>query len=237
MTSDFSRYAVYAVPDPQSPLFLRASRWLGWDSVAAAAATFPEVRELENPGALDIELMTRTPRKYGFHGTMKPPMRLADGYDEATLLAKAGKLAAGLAPVSIPGMQVSVIGGFLALVPMEPDAGLAELAGNVVSALDEFRQPANEAELERRRAAGLSVRQDQLLCEWGYPYVFDEFRFHMTLSGRLDADRAAMAQAMLEEWIAPVVPAPFILDRLAIMGEAADGRFRLVTWLPLGSRM
>ena len=92
MTSAFSRYAIYAVPDPASPLFLRASRWLGWDSVAAAAAQFPQRHELDNPGSLDIELITRTPRKYGFHGTLKPPMRLAEGHDEAMLIAKAGKL-------------------------------------------------------------------------------------------------------------------------------------------------
>ena len=91
MTSAFSRYAVYAMADPQSPLFLRASRWLGWDGVAAAALTFPEAWELENPRPLDIELVTRTPRKYGFHGTIKPPMRLAEGYDEAILMARASE--------------------------------------------------------------------------------------------------------------------------------------------------
>ena len=237
MTSDFSRYAVYAVPDPQSPLFLRASRWLGWDSVAAVALPFPAAGELDNPGSLDIEPMTRTPRKYGFHGTMKPPMRLAEGCDEATLIVRAREFASTLAPVSIPALEIAAIGSFLALVPAEPNAGLADLACGIVTGLDEFRRPPNEAEMDKRRAAGLSARQDELLREWGYPYVLDEFRFHMTLSGRLDTDRKSMAQAMLETWIAPVVPAPFILDRLAIMGEANDGRFRLVTWVPLGSCM
>ena len=235
MTSDFSRYAVYAVPDPQSPLFLRASRWLGWDSVAAVALPFPAAGELDNPGSLDIELMTRTPRKYGFHGTMKPPMRLAEGCDEATLIVRAREFASTLAPVSIPALEIAAIGSFLALVPAEPNAGLADLAGGIVTGLDEFRRPPDEAEMDKRRAAGLSARQDELLREWGYPYVLDEFRFHMTLSGRLDADRKSMALAMLETWIAPVVPAPFILDRLAIMGEANDGRFRLVKWVSLGS--
>ena len=235
MTSDFSRYAVYAVPDPQSPLFLRASRWLGWDSVAAVALPFPAAGELDNPGSLYIELMTRTPRKYGLHGTMKPPMRLAEGCDEATLIVRAREFASTLAPVSIPALEIAAIGSFLALVPAEPNAGLADLAGGIVTGLDEFRRPPNEAEMDKRRAAGLSARQDELLREWGYPYVLDEFRFHMTLSGRLDADRKSMALAMLETWIAPVVPAPFILDRLAIMGEANDGRFRLVKWVSLGS--
>ena len=167
MTSAFSRYAIYAVPDPASPLFQQASRWLGWDSVAAAAAQFPQRHELDNPGSLDIELITRTPRKYGFHGTLKPPMRLAEGHDEAMLIAKAGKLASTLAPVTIPSLEIAAMGRFLALVPAEPNAGLV--------------------------------------------------------------------QAMLAQWIGPFVAEPLVIERLAIMGEAKDGRFRLITWLPLGS--
>ena len=89
--------------------------------------------------------------------------------------------------------------------------------------------------MDKRRAAGLSARQDELLREWGYPYVLDEFRFHMTLSGRQDPDEVPMVQAMLAQWIGPFVAEPLIIERLAIMGEAKDGRFRLITWLPLGS--
>ena len=235
MTSAFSRYAIYAVPDPASPLFLRASRWLGWDSVAAAAAQFPQRHEPDNPGSLDIELITRTPRKYGFHGTLKPPMRLAEGHDEAMLIAKAGKLASTLAPVTIPSLEIAAMGRFLALVPAEPNAGLAALAGSVVTGLDELRRPADDTETETRRAAGLSARQEELLREWGYPYVLDEFRFHMTLSGRQDPDEVPMVQAMLAQWIGPFVAEPLVIERLAIMGEAKDGRFRLINWLPLGS--
>ena len=235
MTSAFSRYAIYAVPDPASPLFLRASRWLGWDSVAAAATQFPQRHELDNPESLDIELITRTPRKYGFHGTVKPPMRLAEGHDEVMLIAKAGKLASTLAPVTIPSLEIAVMGRFVALVPAKPNAGLAALAGSVVTGLDEFRRPSDDTEMETRRAAGLSARQEELLREWGYPYVLDEFRFHMTLSGWQDPDEVPMVQAMLAQWIGPFVAEPLVIERLAIMGEAKDGQFRLITWLPLGS--
>jgi hypothetical protein len=30
-------------------------------------------------------------------------------------------------------------------------------------------------------------RQRNYLDRWGYPYVMEEFRFHMTLTGRLDS--------------------------------------------------
>lgn len=93
--------------------------------------------------------------------------------------------------------------------------------------LDAFRAPAAEAELERRRKAGLSPRQDALLAQWGYPYVMEEFRFHMTLTGRLPKDRidgwADIAQRHL-----PALPTPFVIDQIALCGERADGRFELI---------
>ena len=232
MTSAFSRYAVYAMADPQSPLFLRASRWLGWDGVAAAALTFPEAWELENPRPLDIELVTRTPRKYGFHGTIKPPMRLAEGYDEAILMARASKLASALAPVTIPTMEIAAIGRFLALVPAQPNADLADLAGKFVTGLDDLRRPADEAELDRRRGARLSAPRRTStclrisLCPRPVQVPYDA-------EWTTGPDDLPMAKAMLEQWIGPVIPEPFILDRLAIMGEALTAGFRLVSWVPL----
>ena len=34
--------------------------------------------------------------------------------------------------------------------------------------------------------SGLTDRQEALLTQWGYPYVMEEFRFHITLTGALD---------------------------------------------------
>ena len=236
MTSTFSRYAVYAIPNPASPLFQRASRWLGWDSVAAVETLFPGPDELENPASLDIELLTRTPRKYGFHGTLKPPMRLAEGRDEAALIARTADLAATLTPVAVPALDIAVIGRFLALVPTTANAALSDVAAAIVTGLDDFRRPADDAELATRRANGLSARQDELLCEWGYPYVLDEFRFHMTLSGQQSPGEVVAVQAMLTEWLGAYIPAPLMIDRLAIMGEAEDGRFRMMASLAIGGR-
>jgi hypothetical protein len=54
-----------------------------------------------------------------------------------------------------------------------------------VRAFDPFRAPLSAADLERRRKAPLSPEQDARLVEWGYPYVFEDFRFHMTLTGAI----------------------------------------------------
>ena len=228
------RYAIYAVPDHES-LFQRASRWLGWDCVAAEALHPPSDQELANPAGLDIGNVSATPRKYGFHGTIKPPFSLAEGIDETMFSKQAQNIATSLEPIVLEALEIKALGGFLALVPRAASMKLNDLAAGFVAGLDHCRRPAGPAELARRRAAGLTSQQEEMLATWGYPYVMDEFRFHLTLTGRLDEDNLATARDMLSEWIGPVVPTPFRIERMAFVKEGDDGRFRVVRWLPLGT--
>lgn len=229
-----SRFAIYVVPGDET-LFHRASRWLGWDCVAAETLPPPSAEELANPAGLDIVEATATPRKYGFHGTVKPPFTLADNMDETMLATRAAEIAADIAPVTIASLEIRAIGGFLALVPKDANAALNNLAARFVTELDDFRMPAGPSELARRRAAGLSARQEELLLAWGYPYVLDEFRFHLTLTGRLDDDQVGTASRMLSEWIGPTIPQPFRIERMALVEQRDGEMFRLIRWLPLGS--
>jgi hypothetical protein len=176
------------------------------------------------PGLHDI---TMTPRKYGFHGTLKPPFRLADGHTLDTLDRAVFDLAGTLSPAVCDGLRPTTLGGFLALTPVGPPDGVQRVAGACVRDLDTFRAPAPEAELARRRKAGLNERQEALLTQWGYPYVLEEFRFHMTLSGRLSKDAARSSTRMLQT-VLPELPAPFTLDQIALCGERHDGRFELI---------
>ena len=231
--SRFSRYAIYVIADPSQPLFERASRWLGWDCVAGRAVDHPRLNELANPTGLHIHEATTAPRKYGFHGTIKPPMKLAEGVDEARLMQRVSDLAASLPAARIEQLKLARLGKFLALIPAKPTLSLQTLASTWVAELDDLRHPLSEAELARRRQNGLSARQEKMLQRYGYPYVHDEFRFHLTLTGQLDSASADAAQAMLQEWIAPVLVQPFVIDRLAVVGEDREtGQFHFIDWVP-----
>ena len=65
------------------------------------------------------------------------------------------------------------------------------------------------------------------LARWGYPWVLDRFRFHMTLTGALGYDRGAMVAA-LAGVLAPLLATPVAIDAICRFSEGADGRFRLV---------
>lgn len=228
----FSRYALYFIADPQQPLFQRASRWLGWDCVKGRPADHPRQDELANPTSLNIHDTTAAPRKYGFHGTVKPPMKLVEGVNQEMLMQRASALIRTLTPVRIDRLKLARIGKFLALVPAAPSPALKALASTCVTGLDDLRHPLTEADLARRRQHGLSVRQETLLQAYGYPYVLDEFRFHLTLTGPVDDAVANAAEAMLQTWIEPVLPQPLIIDRLAIAGEdSRTGKFSLIDWV------
>lgn len=215
----YSRYAVYYTPRP-GPLHDFGAAWLGWDAASGQPVAHPPVE--------GVETWTATPRKYGFHGTLKPPFRLAEGATEETLAEALTRFAAAQPAVVLSGLRLAQLGHFLALIPAGSQDDLAQLAERVVMDLDGFRAPLNEAELARRRAAGLTPRQDALLTRWGYPYVMEEFRFHLTLTGRLSGGEIDGVQATLAPLVRPLLEGPFEVADLTLLGEGPDGRFHHV---------
>ena len=216
----FTRYALYYAP-LAGPLADFGAAWLGWDPRSGRRVAHPALPGLPLP----IAEITRTPRKYGFHGTLKPPFQLKPGFDVAELHNATEALAASLAPVLIDGLKLSRIDSFLALVPEGDTMQLALLAARVVEALDGFRAAPEEDELARRREPGLTARQEVLLQQWGYPYVMEEFRFHLSLSGKLPEPQADAISERLRPVIEPLLPSPLRIREICLFGEGQDGRF------------
>src|SRR5262249_23894375 len=131
--------------------------------------------------------------------------------------------AARAAVVRIPALRLATLGHFMALVPAAPVAALDALAADCVRAFDSFRAPPEAAEVARRRMARLSARQEALLAAWGYPYVLEEFRLHLTLTGRLtDADQAQLAP-ILARLTAPYCGVPLDIEALAVCMQPVPG--------------
>lgn len=224
---DYRRFALYYVPPADAGWARFATRWLGWDMVAG--------RGVDHPAgiALDLAAITAVPRRYGLHATLKPPFRLAAGRDRAGLEAACETLAAGLAPARAEGLDLAPLGRFLALRPVGDAAALNALAAAWVTGLDDFRAPPEAAETARRNQTDLTAAQAANLARWGYPFVLGEFRFHITLTGRLDPALLAQVRAVLAQHLLPQLPAPFVVADVALAGEGPDGRFRLLRRFPL----
>ncbi|WP_421996384.1 DUF1045 domain-containing protein [Reyranella sp.] len=216
------RYALYYAPRPDEGLAVAASRWLGRNPDSGQARPLAAAGPF---GRDRLEAITAEPRLYGFHGTLKPPMALCDGASESDLLAAVGRFAAGRRPVSVPSMQLAGLSGFMAFVPAQPSAELQDLADSCVIEFDEFRRPADESELARRRAACLSPRQEELLVRWGYPHVLEQWRFHLTLTGRIpdEGERAAVAE-LLQRHFGGFIDRPLAVRDLCVFRQPAPGR-------------
>ena len=193
--------------------------WLGWDVLRGRT-----VPQFDVP---DLHDVTMTPCKYGFHGTLKPPFRLKEDRTIEELTRAASEMAASLSPARCAALELTALGHFLALTPSGDLGQLQRVAEVCVRDLDGFRAPAKEAELARRRKAGLSARQEALLVQWGYPYVMEEFRFHLTLTGRLSEDSLAKWTEEARRHL-PKLATPFLFDQIALCGEREDGRFELI---------
>jgi putative phosphonate metabolism protein len=226
------RYAIYFAPPEDSDLHRSGSDWLGYDAIAG------EERTPELPGSIseaDWRAATDEPRRYGLHATLKPPFRLARGATEAALIAKLSVFATGRSPVVLPTMKLSRIGRFLALVPGDDCGEMTALAAECVTVFDDFRAPPTEPEIARRRAAHLTPRQEEMLQRWGYPYVLDEFRFHMTLAGPLEDTVAGRIGKTLEDRLAPALTKPLGIGSLCLFVQPTqEGRFRLLRRFVLG---
>ncbi len=218
----FARFAIYFVPPAGEDWSRFATAWLGWNIETGAMVQPPAIE------GLNVAAITETPRRYGLHATLKPPFRLRDTQTQAVLENACARLAASHRTVTLSGVEIARLGRFLALRPLGNTHALNTLAAACVRDLDGFRAPPTEVELARRRDAKLTIEQDANLTNWGYPYVLDAFRFHITLTGKLDKATLAAAETALDQHLSRLLPSPFHIRDLALVGETEDGRFHLI---------
>jgi putative phosphonate metabolism protein len=224
--TDFPRYAIYFAAGADSAVSRFGAELLGYDVYTGDEVPFPADASRVAPDWRDV---TADPRKYGFHGTLKAPMALAPGRTEAELVAACAAFAGKARPMPSIRPVVDSISGFIAVIPTEPVGALQQLAADCVREFDDFRAPMTAEDRARRRPDKLTERQRDYLDRWGYPYVMEEFRFHMTLTGRLDAERRGPILEMLRARFSALGLETLAIDRIALFKQDdARARFRFV---------
>lgn len=225
MTS-FPRYAIYFVPTPDSEIYRFGSAILGYDAFTGDPRPFPDGIIAAVPDWHDL---TRDPRKYGFHATLKAPFSLASGSSEVDLVAACDDFCTSARPVPVIQPVVRTIGDFIAIVPEQLSPALNRLAQDCVEAFDRFRAPLTADDRTRRNPETLTPRQVDQLDRWGYPYVLGDFRFHMTLSGRVPAERRDAILAMLRDRFGALDHPALAIDRIAVFRQDdPQSSFRII---------
>ena len=203
------RYAIYYSPDPGSPLATFSAAWLGLDSSLKSALTRDYVNSI-----------TENTRRYGFHGTMKPPFELNPILSLDGLMAAARVFARTATAVELPPLELAEIGKFIALTPAHESVELEKLAAACVRAFEAFRVPMSAAQFAQYKLNKLTVHQEQMLKHWGYPYVMEEFRFHMSLTDKIE-DEGERLRVMdeLARLAAPVIGRPLSVRAITVFRQ------------------
>jgi Protein of unknown function (DUF1045) len=208
MGAERARYAVYFVPREGTRLSAFGARWLGAVTEHAGFAIYGHIA------------LTAAPRLYGFHATLKAPFYLSDGASEDDLLRVGRDFVQRLASFDIGRLRVERLDDFIALTPMSLKPELNELAASCVRVFEPMRAPLSQADRARRLAAGLDAREIAYLDAWGYPYVFDGFQFHMSLTGAVESASVETVRAQLAQAYA-VYDEPVVMDAIAICRQPA----------------
>jgi putative phosphonate metabolism protein len=212
------RYAVYYAPPEDSALHAFGRTWLGRDSITGRPVDPIPVRGMTPERRAQI---TATPRGYGFHATLKAPFALATERTLEELGLAFEAFAAEQDAFTLEGLQLAEIGGFLALTLCWPSEQFASVAAAALEAFEPFRAPSSPEDLARRGEGQLSGRQRELLARWGYPYVLDEWRFHLTLTNRLDDVERKLVRAALEPLVEPFLRAPVTVDAVSLFVQTS----------------
>jgi putative phosphonate metabolism protein len=222
----FPRYAIYYAAGADSVLSRFGADLLGYEAHTGNEVPFPTDALRV---ARDWRDVTADPRKYGFHATLKAPMALAPDKTEAELATACAAFAERARPIPVIRPIVDSISGFIAVIPGEPSRELELFAADCVRDFDAFRAPLTAEDRARRNPAKLGERQRDYLDRWGYPYVMEEFRFHMTLTGRLESERRGPIIEMLGTRFSALDLDTLAIDRIALFRQdGAASRFRII---------
>ena len=151
------RYAIYFAADANAPLMQLGNIWLGRDPFTGSPLQQPSIPGLD---ATRFEGLTTSPRRYGFHGTLKAPFSLAKNAPQETLIAACARFAKTVAPFELLGLSVNRLGKFLALTPAQAEPDLEAFASLCVRQFEPFRAPLSVEDLNRRRQANPTPKQD-----------------------------------------------------------------------------
>ena len=221
-----SRCGIYFCPSQSVPLYGQGSQWLGRDATTGATLEPYLPDQIRHEDWLRV---TDSPRRYGFHATLKPPFRLADNATLEDMRAELGDFARNHGSFCAPPLAVGALGRFLALILSAPSEEFSNLADGIVRHFDRFRAPATEQEIALRMRGSHSPSERSHILQWGYPYVFDSWKFHMSLTSSMHTKSLSLFEPYLRSRFASACEHPLLVDSVCIFHEPnPGGQFHLL---------
>ena len=225
MEKNYKRYAIYYVPSENSELDLFGKCWLGWDPYKGVETTKSDLSKL--PSFKKFSSLVLTPKQYGFHGTIKAPFKLKNEYTYNDLENKVREISKQIHSFYFDQLIIKKLGNFIGLIPTN-NLKVNAVSNKFVEELDYLRDELSESEIKKRKPHKLTSNQKQMLFKWGYPYVFDEFKFHLTLTSKLNVVEIDDVLRSLQNILKQVNLNKISFNNICIFGQKSDEKFYFV---------
>ena len=101
---------------------------------------------------------------------------------------------------------------------------LLHLAGDAVRIVNQLSAPLNPSEHARLRARILSTQEKQNIENWGYPYVFNQFRFRICLTSHITHRfEKEVIYSALNRYFSAACADPLMIDAICLFVENGPG--------------
>ena len=225
MEKNYKRYAIYYAPIENPELDLFGKCWLGWDPYKGEETTKSDLSKLTS--FKKFSSLVLTPKQYGFHGTIKAPFRLKNEYTYNDLENKVREISKQIQSFHLDKLVIKKLGNFIALTPSK-NLKVNDVSNKFVEGLDFLRDDLSEDEIKKRNPHKLSFNQKKKLFKWGYPYVFNEFKFHLTLTGKLRIEEIDNVYKYLQTILKSVNLRKIHFKSICIFGQKTDEKFYFI---------
>ena len=225
MEQNYERYAIYYAPLENSELDIFGKCWLGWDPYKGSQTTKSDFSKL--PDFEKFSKFVVAPKQYGFHGTIKAPFRLKDGFTYNDLENQVGEISKQIHSFYLDQLIIKKLGNFIGLIPTN-NLKVNAVSNKFVKELDYLRDELSESEIKKRKPHKLTSNQKQLLFKWGYPYVFNEFKFHLTLTSKLNNVEIDDVFKSLQNILKQVNLSKINFNNICIFGQKSDEKFYFI---------
>lgn len=212
----FKRYAIYYIPEMDAEFYKSGTKWLGWD-------VFTGKKIVNNK-----DHITKNARRYGFHGTLYPPFELKSKINFNDFEKSVDQFAKNKKAFDMGKGKITNLDQFIAICFNESEKKLKFFAADCIKYFHKYRKYPSQNELEKRRKIGLTKRQEKNLVEWGYPFVMEEFKFHMTLTGHLQDNEKKLIESKLKKIFISSFNNPIKFNSICLLGEDADNFFHFI---------
>ena len=214
MTINANRYAIYFAPSETSKIGQFGRLLLK----RTAKKMVDEGMLTDLPKELHRKII-KTPQHYGFHGTLKAPFELHPDYNLYHLDTTLIKFCSSFPDFSIKSLKLQIIAEFIALVPNGEVERLYQLHRKLTEEFNYLCGPLSDFDRDRFLARGLTNGQKKYLCRYGYPFILDSFKFHLTLTSSLTENEQTTCLELLDNMIVDFKDERLSVDRVCLFKQ------------------